>query len=77
MGIRGEITEAHKRHGARRARETGYWGDEDDFPTHSVPEPPPAPRPHIVRPHTLYEAEPWMARMGVRCGADAGKTKNP
>ena len=75
MGIRGEITETHKRHGARRVRETGWWDDEDDFPAQAAAEPPPAPR--SDRPHTLYEVGPWMARLGVRCGSEDAETKNP
>jgi hypothetical protein len=72
MSIRGEITEAQKRKGERLAREYG-WFDEEDFAERGATREPPA---RVLRPPTLYEAGPWLARMGLRCGPATGEQEN-
>ena len=71
MSIRGEFTQAQKRHGEQRTREGRSYDEGDVAPVRLVP--PPSP----LHPPSLFESGAWIARLGVRCGSLAPETKNP
>jgi hypothetical protein len=73
MSTRGELTHEFQRQGEWRAREDSWFDEETD--THPAPAVP--VRHGVLRPHTLFEPEPWRARIGVRCGVVVPETKNP
>jgi hypothetical protein len=45
----------------------------EDFAERGATREPPA---RVLRPPTLYEAGPWLARMGLRCGPATGEQEN-